>query len=404
MSPDCQNLLYNDYSIDGYDVAEIFLDPQEWTIIESVEKQSLPFFDPSIYSGSEDGMEDNTPLPTKEYEVQNYRPMTHLLNVHSWTYMPFPPDLGFYLFSNDTLNMASLVGRLTYNLNEKKYGFGVSGLYSGLFPLLDFGLNYGGRSAVYEDYKGERETFSWQETSANIGIQIPLNLSRGNYQTSLSLGSSLSLTSVAGKTFADPYENGNGLLFPLSHELHFVRSKNSSFRDFKPRWGQTVSLFFRHTPWKGDYTGNLAAAKIGLYFPGLFKHHSLFIQGGFEGQNPINYHFSSELLFPRGYDYIFHDSFSKISFNYAFPFAYPDWAVDGIFYLKRLRTNLFYDYGVGHVGNKTNTFQSIGVELRMDFHLLDLPVELELGLRLAYRMRDRKFHAELILFDLAFDY
>jgi len=404
VSSDGRSLLYNDYSIDGYDVAEIPLDPQKWRKIESVEKQSLPFFDPPVYSVSKNGTEDNIPFPTKEYEVQNYRPMAHLLNVHSWTCMPFPPDLGFYLFSNDTLNMASLVGRLTYNLNEKKFGFGVSGLYSGLFPLLDFGLNYGGRSAVYEDDEGERETFSWQETSANIGIHIPLNLSRGNYQTLLSLGSSLSLTSVAGKTFADPYENGNGLLFPLNHELHFTKLKKSSFRDFNPRWGQTVSLFYRHTPWKGDYTGNLASAKIGFYFPGLFKHHSLFIQGGFEEQNAINYQFSSELLFPRGYDYIFHDSFSKISFNYSFPLAYPDWAVDGIFYLKRLRTNLFYDYGVGRINHETSSFQSCGIELKMDFHVLDLPVELEMGLRLAYRLLDRKIHAELILFDLVFDY
>lgn len=404
VSPDGKNLLYNEYSIDGYDVAEIPLDPHEWRKIESVEKQSLPFFDPQVYAESGDGRKDNVLLPTKEYEVQNYRPLSHLLNVHSWTSMPIPPDLGFYLFSNDTLNMASLIGKLTYNLNEKKLGFGVSGLYSGLFPLLDFGLNYGGRSATYEDEKGERETSSWKETSANIGIQIPLNLSRGNYQMTLSLGSSLSLTSVSGKTFSDSYENGNGLFFPLNHELHFKRSKISSFRDFKPRWGQTVSLFYRHTPWKGDYTGNLAAAKIGLYFPGLFKHHSLFIQWGLEGQNPINYQFSSELLYPRGYDYVYHDSFSKISINYAFPLAYPDWALDGFFYLKRLRTNLFYDYGVGHIGHKKNTFQSFGVELKMDFHALDIPVELEMGLRLSYRLLDRTVRAELIFFDLVFDY
>jgi hypothetical protein len=300
--------------------------------------------------------------------------------------------------------MASLIGRLTYNVNEKKIGFGVSGLYSGLFPLLDFGFNYGGRSTSYKDHEGETEISSWQETSANFGIQIPLNLSRGNYQMSLSVGSSLSLTSVSGRTIANSYENSNGLFFPLSHELHFTRLKKSSFRDFQPQWGQTLSLFYRHTPWKGDYTGNLAAAKIGFYFPGLFRHHSLFIQGGFEGQNPMNYRFSSEILFPRGYNYVFLDSFSKFSINYAFPLAYPDWALDGIFYLKRLRTNLFYDYGTGHIGQKRNTFQSLGIEMRIDFHILDLPVELELGLRLAYRLLDRKVHAELILFDLDFDY
>jgi hypothetical protein len=404
VSPDCQNLLYNDYSIDGYDVAEILLDPQEWTNIESVEKQSLPFFDPLVYSADENDAVENKSFSTKEYEVHNYLPLAHVLNVHSWTYQPFPPDLGFYLFSNDTLNMASLIGRLTYNVNEKKLGFGVSGLYSGLFPLLDFGLNYGGRSAIYEDEYGERETSSWQETSANMGVQIPFNLSRGNYQISLSLGSSLSLTSVAGKTIANPYENSNGLFSPLSHELHFLRLKKSSFRDFQPLWGQTVSLYYHHTPLKGDFTGNLAAAKIGLYFPGLLQHHSLFFQAEFEGQNPINYQFSSELLFPRGYDYVFHDSFSKISINYAFPLAYPDWALDGIFYLKRIRTNLFYDYGIGQAGQKTKTYQSLGIELKMDFHALDIPVELELGLRFAYRLLDSKVRVELILFDLVFDY
>ncbi len=404
VSPDSQTLLYNDYSIDGYDVAEIFLDPQEWTIIESVEKQSLPFFDPSVYSADEKIDVENKSFPSKEYEVQKYSPLAHVMNVHSWTYQPIPPDLGFYIFSNDTLNMTSLIGKLTYNVNEKKLGFGVSGLYSGVFPLLDFGFNYGGRSSSNKDSEGEKEIFSWQETSANLGIQIPLNLSRGNYQMSLSLGSSLSLTSVAGKTKSDPYDNSNGLFFPLSHELHFTRAKKSSFRDFHPLWGQTVSLFYRHTPWKGDFSGNLASAKIGFYFPGLFRHHSLFIQGGFEEQNPINYQFSSEILFPRGYHYVFHDSFSKISFNYAFPLAYPDWALDGIFYLKRLRTNLFYDYGAGHIGQKRNTFQSLGIELRMDFHVLDIPVEMEMGLRLSYRLLDRKVHAEIILFDLAFDY
>ncbi|MCJ7579467.1 MAG: hypothetical protein MUP98_02915, partial [Candidatus Aminicenantes bacterium] len=404
VSPDCQILLYNDYSIEGYDAAEIFLDPKEWTILEAVEKHSLPFFDPSVETESENNTVETKIFPTKKNEINNYFPLAHILNVHSWTYQPLPPDLGFYLFSNDTLNMASFIGKLTYNLNEKKIGFGVSGLYSGLFPLLDFGFNYGGRSAVYKYDEGEKKTFSWRETSANVGIQIPLNLSQGNYTTSFSLGSSLSLTSVAGKTIVNSYENSNGLFFPLSHELHFLRTKKSSVRDFQPQWGQSLSLFYRHTPWEGDYTGNLFAAQIGLYFPGLFKHHSLFIKGEFERQNAINYQFPSEILFPRGYDYVFFDSFSKISINYAFPLAYPDWALDGIFYLKRLRTNLFIDYGIGNIGSKKNIYRSCGIELKMGFHALDLPVELELGLRLAYRLLDGKVHAALILFDLDFDY
>ena len=404
VSPDGKTLLYNDYSIDGYDVAEIPLEPQMWRDIKSVQRQSLPFFEIPVHSGPDNGREESSFLPQKEYDVEDYKASSHLLNVHSWMLVPLPPVHKFFVYSNDILNRVSLVGSLTYNLNEERFGFGLSGLYSGLFPLLSFDLNYGGRSTVFEDESGEREISSWMETSASLGFTIPLNLSRGLYNTSLSIGSNVSLTSISGKTYTDPSEQGNGLLFPLNHELHFFRTKASSFRDFNPRWGQTLSLFYRHTPWRSDFEGNLASLKIGLYFPGFFPHHSLFIQGGFESQDAVNYQFSSELLFPRGYDYVFFDSFTKMGFNYAFPFAYPDWALDGILYIKRLRANLFYDLGIGQTDQKTEYFQSCGVELKMDFNLLEIPADLEMGLRLAYRMRDRTFRAALIFFDLAFDY
>lgn len=403
VSPDNRCLLYNEYSVDGYDVAEIPLNPSSWQRIESVEKHNLPYFSPTTNQDPMEELVDESAVPDKEYEVRRYRPVAHFLHVHSWAILPVPPNPGFYMFSNDKLNTTSLVGGVNYNLNEKVLGFEVSGIYSALFPVLDFGISSGGRSSVYEVENGGTETHGWRETSLNVGLRIPLDLSRGVYRTAFSAGTDFSLTRVSGKTYAEPFENSNGLLLPLSHELRFSRFRRAAYRDLRPEWGQSLSFIYRHTPWKGDYNGSLVAASLELFLPGLMKHHSLLIRGVYERQKPGNYHFSSPALFPRGYDYMYHDSFYKISVDYALPLAYPDLALDGILYIKRLRANLFYDYGIGQTNGASGQFSSGGVELMTDFHLFNLPVELEIGLRLSYRLRDRKLRAELVLFDLFFD-
>jgi hypothetical protein len=403
ISLDNTKLLYNEYSADGYDVAEITLCPSAWRKIESVEQQKLPYFQPAVDRDLMGTILKDRSGPEVKHEVRKYRPLAHLLNVHSWTFLPLPTDLGFYLFSNDKLNTAALVGGIKYNLNERVLGFDVSGIYSGLYPILDIDFGYGGRSARYELDDGKVVTHSWREASLNLGFRIPLNLSRGIYRTSLSLSSSFSLIKVSDKDYVEPFENGNGVLLPFNHELRFSRIRKPAYRDIKPRWGQSLTFFYRHTPWESDYRGSLFAASLGLYWPGLSKHHSVYIQGTCEHQNPENYHFPSRILFPRGYDYVYHDSFYKVSVEYAFPLAYPDFALDGVIYIKRLRANVFYDHGIGLSNGAAKSFQSGGLELMTDFHVLNIPVELELGIRFAYRWRDKKWRAELVLFDIFFN-
>ncbi len=84
-------------------------------------------------------------------------------------------------------------------------------------------------------------------------------------------------------------------------------------------------------------------ARLGLFFPGLLKHHSLNIKGAYEGQRPDNYHFESKLPFSRGYHYKFHEDICKGSINYKIPLLYPDFSLGPVFYLKRIKANLFYD-------------------------------------------------------------
>ncbi|MBN1272409.1 MAG: PD40 domain-containing protein [Candidatus Aminicenantes bacterium] len=402
ISPDGKKLLYSNYTVNGYDAGETSLDPASWKKLKDIEDRSLRYYQPLIAQEQGKSVFDGEKIPNTEYEVKNYHSVSHLLNIHSWVPMVTPTDISFDLISQDKMNLALLVGGLRYNMNEKVLGFGINGSYAGFFPILDFGVSHGGRSSTTTGENEEKTTTSWRETSANIGFRIPFDISRGIYSTSFTLGSGISLVNISGREFTEPFENGNGRLLPMSYRLSFRRFCQSSFRDINPTWGQFLNLAYRHTPWKCDYKASLFSANIGLYLPGLFKHHSLYIQGSHEKQLPDNYHFPSEILFPRGYDYTYHNSITKASVDYALPLAYPDFALGSILYLKRLRMNLFYDYALGRDTNSETTYQSVGIDLVADINLFVLPFDLDIGSRLVYRISDNKFRIGFLFLGFSF--
>ena len=56
-------------------------------------------------------------------------------------------------------------------------GFEAGGNYSGLLPIVDFGLGYGGRSTTFKDEEGRTGIYGWKETFVTTGLSLPLDLS-----------------------------------------------------------------------------------------------------------------------------------------------------------------------------------------------------------------------------------
>ena len=54
--------------------------------------------------------------------------------------------------------------------------------------------------------------------------------------------------------------------------------------------------------------------------------------------------FSDNFPFSRGYSAENFYQLYRLSANYHFPLAYPDWGFGGIVYFLRIRANAFYDY------------------------------------------------------------
>ena len=355
VSADGSKLLYSDYSVAGYNLAEVPLDPLSWTRISAVPRNNLGY-----HGAFRDAVAEGT---VTEYPVSRYLPSAHLFSVHSWGLTSGPPDLGFGLLSNDKMGLLDANASLIYNTNERTLGFETSASYNRFFPALDFDFTDRNRSVQYVNYQD-----NWTERSVYAGFHIPLNLSRGYYSTNLTFGAGVESVSLLGSGFE-----------PLSYTFRLRRVRQSSARDLAPVWAQALQFSYREAPWHGLYTANFLSTDGRFALPGPMRHQSLVLEGGYERQSGT-YYFSSQIQFPRGYRAIAGPEFTKLSANYTFPLLYPDLSLGQLAYLKRVSGNLFDDYG--KVSNLR--YRSAGVELLLDLGLLHFPDTLRAGVRYAW--------------------
>jgi len=157
-------------------------------------------------------------------------------------------------------------------------------------------------------------------------------------------------------------------------------------RDMRPRWGQGINFEFVNTPLGGINYGSEISGQLSLLFPGIGRHHSLLILGGYQHKKPGEVSFSDLLNYPRGYNQILNfennlsnNELTSISVNYKLPLICPDMRIGSLIYFKRFKANLFYDYAKG----TTKIYQSEGLELTTDVNLLRFIIPFDAGVRMS---------------------
>ena len=402
------SLLFQEYTVDGYRIAAMALDPAAWTPAEQIEDRKVRYFEPLI--DQEHGGPLSMDIPPRSWPVSDYRPLANLLKVHSWSFSTLPPLHSLTLISRDLLDLSSMSGGVEYNSNESAFS-ALGGLrLAAWYPVLSVGGRWGERASEYE-IDGEETSDKWTEKSLLLGAQLPLDFSRGPWRSFVQMGAGVEWTDISGQAIELSLPdaeglwdgNGNGRFAPLTYRLTLGRLRQPASRDLAPLWGQRLQLALRHTPLAGDYDGTLLSGRLVFRFPGLAAHHSLRLDGGYEWQDPsaddaLPYRFASELPFVRGYGYRFHRRFLQGGANYALPLLYPDWNLGALVYLKRLKVNLFYDYGRGEDDSlPARVYQSAGGELTADFHPFSLPIPLDMGVRCAYRFEEEDSRCEAVV-------
>lgn len=434
VSPDGSELVYNDHRVNGLDVVRIPYDSTQWIPLDSSATENSFYFEPLLAQEGDAHVLDS--IPPQTFPVTPYRRFPRLFNIHSWGLLASTDlnRLEIGISSQDIMSTMNAGAGYVFDLSEET-GYGFAQLsYQGLFPILDLAVEHGTRRSDRGSIEEEPIVFNWTETTLRGGVRIPLILTRSKWVSELTLRDQVGITKVSDYEssverftpapdgtfeerlvrlpsdtsylfFDDELSNGN-ILFNSANLFYYALLKQSP-RDIASRYGAVLNLRYISTPFGGDYNGQVLAGSGTFYLPSpflltslpAFKHHSVALRVAYQRQPDefaIDYYrFRNQIPLPRGYSYPDFAEFTYLGAEYAFPAWYPDIGVGPLFFFKRIRTKVFYDYGQGNYSRYTynglrrevtrfyfeNTYESTGLELLMDMHVMRFPQELGIGVR-----------------------
>ena len=441
LSSDGTRLYYNRQGRNGMDVVRTAFIPAE----------GIPLGDASAIGGLGDSLAANLvrqegrphasdTIPKRNYPATRYSKLSGIFNPYTWG--PYIDnslervDVGFS--SQDVLSTTRLSAGYRYDIAEGTGEVHADLSYQGWYPIINAGIAYGRRedesTLSLSAADRRRVAFEWDETTVTGGVSVPLLLTRSKYLTTLTVSNSIGLTLTSSfnsrvtrngiliEEGVDRYVPANDTLFFLYSDItdfgqlisnHFEMSYShalkQSRRDFNPKFGQFLSFESYSAPFGGDYQGWQWTVNGTFFFPGLFKHHSLYLYGGYqeslESFDLDVYTFRNQLFKPRGYSYPQNTKFTSLSANYVFPVWYPDIAIGPVINIQRVKLNLFYDYGEGegndyyynfdtgrvYISGSGAIYQSAGAELTFDVNFFRTLPQFELGLRTA-RIESNNFN------------
>ncbi|MFM7859304.1 MAG: hypothetical protein ACKO96_47130, partial [Flammeovirgaceae bacterium] len=212
----------------------------------------------------------------------------------------------------------------------------------------------------------------------------------------------------------------NGNLLYNRFQVSAYRLLKQSKRDIFSKWGQAIFMNIYGTPFGGDYSGGQFSIYGLAYFPGLFKHHSLWGYLGYQKSEismielsannksvieNYNYLFRNQIPLPRGLGVSRFKDMYSMSINYTMPLLYPDISLGPILNIQRIRINGFIDYAYGSGTANTSIskkYLSVGGELKFDINVMRLLPQFDIGFRYSYGITPTTSLLEVLIGTLNF--
>jgi hypothetical protein len=301
---------------------------------------------------------------------------------------------GISFMSQNELSTVTTVVGYQYDIYENTGKVAANVSWAAWYPKIDVNASYGARAA----YLGGGDTavrYNFNETIISGGFTLPLLFTGGKYYKGLRVGVHTSFYDITNNTSPDKNKY-TGNRYSVDYSMNFYRYIKQSGKDLYPRWGQFVTATFRHTPFGDNNLGSIVSVGARAYFPGIMLHHGIRIDVNHQEKIYGHYAYSSQIAMPRGYFSGRDKVLTCYSFNYKFPFAYPDLALGPVLYLKRLKANLFYDGGQGLTNGVSRKLQSTGVEISSDLHVLRFIFPLDIGFRFGYRPIEKQYFSDFL--------
>ncbi len=384
LSPRGDRLAFSDYSVHGYDVAEMSLDSSSATPVTFGDAPTPPFAAALVQQEQQGSILDS--LPDTTWESRPFTGWSRLFDFHSRTLAPSSDGVntGLAFESRNVLNTVGLVIGPTFNANEETFALEGGVSYAGLPVIADLSARIGSRASTYADSVGAQQGYSWREQSVAARLRLPLTRLNGQVRQSLVASAALGRTHISEQPVAFRYENGNGDFSTVSYMVSASQVRSAAHRALYPV-GAVLTGVYTHTPFGSDFRSHQASIVGAAYLPGFRRDHALVLDAAREEQRPENYRFSSWLRFPRGYDSRFHETLSRAGVTYYLPLFYPDMALGNWLYFRRVQANVFGDVGRGEArdGSQRKDYRSVGSEVTVDVSPFGLRATLRMGVRVS---------------------
>ena len=437
------DVYYQDYTSDGYLVTSVGLDNLHPTPYNFTELPNESYI--KRLQEEEKGLPQLTNLPDKQYVSKKYSKW-NLFNFHSWA--PAYVDVndanintGVSFMSQNLLGttFTSVGFNADQQYSREKFNFNLS--YRAWWPVFDLEVKTGNEKHKLDGYFiGETDTFHIymnakpQHLSVEFDIKLPLNLTRGKYsrriQPSVGLSYQHSEDYQYEKTIISVIDDQivegekstitvDGIdIQSVDYNLFAYNLHRASLRDVSSRFGQVIDMSYRHTPFNGWDYGSIFGVHTRLYFPGIGRHHALRVDNDWQTKekgdlysNGGEYNsfrmYSDYVRFPRGINTIYNDELYTFKADYMMPLMNPDLNIPGVLYLKRITSNLFFDYShitqklqhseTGIWTNQRFNVKSLGAEVMGEFHPFRFVFPISAGYRYAYLPDTKEHYHEFLL-------
>ncbi|EDM35268.1 hypothetical protein PBAL39_13587 [Pedobacter sp. BAL39] len=386
---DQQHIVFNNYSLGGYEIAQSQIVPGP------IGKAGF------VYFGEETEKQENTGnvfdhIPDSTFTSKPYHDLQHLFRVHS--IVPVFEDEyrgGLQLNSDNLLNTMSTFAGVNYYRDLGRFEYEGGFIFKKLYPIISTTYRNRPRQTYYAADDGRIVNGEWREHNVELEASVPLNFNAGDHNYGFSFRTS---TSYTRRYLAEqmPENYITSLKFPLEYQLTMSHTKRVSERDIAPKWGQILRLSYLHQPFDPQLPGNLFSAEAFAYFPGVARNHSLLVNFNYQESSGIRA-YDRQINAVYGYSNIPAYSLLKntLLLNYRFPIAFPDLEVGPLGYLRNVRGTLFSHYE--NIGKDTNIGEpkTFGFELRSDINPLRYDALMEFGARVVFV--NRIYHQNPIL-------
>ena len=434
VSPDGRWIVYSNQSPNGLDVVRMPFDPTAWRPME--EERLLEHHDRADFLAKQEGRPGLfDTIPSALWPVRRYHRGLRMVKPHSWgAYVS--TDLtraSVGITSRDLLSTLSFYAGFEMDVPERTGSWRTRASLQALYPIVDAEHALSDRQVRVADELEFIESvsngdtarvvaplsFSWREESTELGLRLPLNLTASRFFTQVNFYGGWGRTVV--RDFKNSYDGGGRFIseqypqyFFRSYQddgrLVFTRFQSSAYflmrkslRDINSRWGNALFVTAQQSVPGSDFQALQSSVTDYLYFPGLYRHHSLWGYWAFQNtridwRSRTDYTFRSQIPLPRGAAVSRFEKMYSMSLNYTLPLWYPDFNIGPLVNLKRVRFNGFGDYAFGENPAlsqitrtpQAQTYFSAGGELRFDLNFFRLLPEFDLGIRVVQVVRPRQ--------------